>query len=87
MSDTIKKYHEMLEDGHIFESPDKGKTVYRRKLGDDPLLRELVKSQPQVNEDEWLEVYTNIARKYKDAPVSLLRALTNDELSVKKVCD
>lgn len=87
MSDSIKKYYEMQEDGHIFESPDKGKTVYRRPFGGDPLVRELVKSEPKVSEDEWLETYTNIARHYKDAPVSLLKALTNDEISVKKVCD
>ena len=87
MSDSVKKYYEMVEDGHIFESPDKGKTVYRRPSGGDPLVRELVKSEREVSEDEWLETYANIARHDKDAPVSLLKALTNDELSVKKVCD
>ena len=30
MSDSIKKYYEMVEDGHIFESPDKGKTIYQK---------------------------------------------------------
>ena len=87
MSDSIKKYYEMVEDGYIFESPDKGKTVYKRSFGGDPLVRELVKSEPEVSKDEWLETYANIARHYKDAPVSLLKALTNDELSVKRVCD
>jgi len=87
MSDSIKKYCEMVEDGVIFESPDKGKTVYRRPLSGDPLVRELIKSESEVGEDEWLETFANIARHYKDAPVSLLRALTNDELAVKKVCD
>ncbi len=87
MSDSIKKYYELVEDGVIFESPDKGKTVYKRPVGGDPLLRELIKSEPEISEDEWLETYANIARHYKDAPVSLLRALTNDEISVKKVCD
>ena len=87
MSDSIKKYYEMVEDGHIFESPDKGKTVYKRVLGGDPLVRELLKNEVEVSEDEWLETFASIARHYKDAPVSLLRALTNDEISVKKVCD
>jgi len=87
MSDSIKKYYELVEDGVIFESPDKGKTVYKRPIGGDPLLRELIKSEQEVSEDEWLETFASIARHYKDAPVSLLRALTNDEISVKKVCD
>ena len=87
MSDTIKKYYEMVEDGLIFESPDKGKTVYKRPLGSNPLIRELAKGEQEVSEDEWLQTFANIARHYKDAPVRLLRALTNDEISVKKVCD
>ena len=87
MSDSIKKYYELVEDGVIFESPDKGKTVYKRPFGGNPLVRELVKSENEVSEDEWLETFANIARYYKDAPVRLLRALTNDEISVKKVCD
>lgn len=87
MSDTIKKYNEMVEDGHIFESPDKGKTIFKRPFGGDPLKRELIKQESEVNEDEWLETYANIARQYPDASVKLLRALTNDEIAVKKVCD
>jgi len=87
MSDTVKKYYEMLEDGYIFESPDKGKTIYRRPFGGNPEVRELLKQELEVSEDEWLETYTNIARNYPDASVKLLKALTNDEISVKKVCD
>jgi hypothetical protein len=87
MSDTVKKYYEMVEDGHIFESPDKGKTIYKRALGVDALIRVPIKSESEVSEDEWLETFANIARHYKDAPLNLLRALTNDEISVKKVCD
>ena len=87
MSDSIKKYFEMVEDGEIFESPDKGKTIYRRPFGGDPLVRELIKSEPEVSEDEWLQTYANIARQYPDASIDLLRALTNDEIKLKKVCD
>ena len=87
MSDTIKKYYELVEDGVIFESPDKGKTVYKRPLGGDPLVRELTNSEQEVSEDEWLQTFANIARQYPDASIKLLRALTNDEISVKKVCD
>ena len=87
MSDSIKKYFEMVEDGHIFESPDKGKTIYRRPFGGDPLVRELVKSEPEVSQEEWLQTYANIARQYPDASAKLLKAFTNDEIKLKKVCD
>jgi hypothetical protein len=87
MSDSIKKYYELLEDGHIFESPDRGNTIYRRSLGENPLKRELVKGVSELNEDEWLETFAKVARHYRDAPVKLLKSLTEDELSVKKVCD
>lgn len=87
MSDSIKKYYELLEDGHIFESPDRGNTIYRRSLGENPLKRELVKGVSELNEDEWLETFAKVARHYGDAPVKLLKSLTEDELSVKKVCD
>ena len=78
MSDSIKKYYEMVEDGHIFESPDKGKLVHKKQL---------MKSEPEVREDEWLQTYANIARQYPDASIDLLKAFTNDEIKLKKVCD
>ena len=87
MSDSIKKYNELVENGVIFESPDKGKTIYKRPFGVNPLDRELVKKSPEVNEDQWLETFANIARHYPDAKLDILRALTKDELAVKKVCD
>lgn len=87
MSDTIKKYQELLENGYIFESPDRGGTIYRRTLGKDPLIRELIKEGSEVDQEEWLETFAKVARHYRDAPVSLLKSLTEDEISVKKVCD
>ena len=87
MSDSIKKYYEMLEDGEIFESPDGGKPVYKRQFGGDPLVRELVVKEPEYNEEMWLDTYANLARQYPEASSKLLKALTNDEVSVKKVCD
>ena len=87
MSDSIRKYYEMLEDGEIFESPDGGKTVYKRPFGGDPLVRELVGKEPEYNEEMWLDTYANLARQYPEASSKLLKALTNDEVSVKKVCD
>jgi hypothetical protein len=87
MSDTLKKYQELLEDGHIFESPDRGNTIYRRTIGEGPLKRELIKGGDEGKEDEWLETFAKVARHYRDAPVSLLRTLTEDEFLIKKVCD
>lgn len=87
MSDTVTKYYEMLEDGVIFESPDRGKTIYKRRLGEDISERKLIKKNDQQTEDKWLETYANIARQYPTASVKLLRQLTEDEIAVKKVCD
>ena len=87
MSDSVTKYYEMMEGKSIFESPDKGKTIFKRKFGSDPLDRELIKKTTEQEEDEWLETFAKVARHYPDASVKLLRALTNDEIAVKKVCD
>ena len=99
MSDSIKKYFELVEEGafendaileerpYIYESPDGGKTVYKRLIGDNPNQRELVEKSFENYSLEWLEVYTQLARKFKEATPQLLKALTNDEISVKKVCD
>jgi len=81
MSDSIKKYYEMVEDGQIFESPDGGKTIRQRKY-----LEHLL-DKPQYTELELVETVANIARHYKDAKPSLILQLAKDELSVKKVCD
>jgi len=87
MSNTVTKYYEMLEDGIIFESPDKGKTIFKRRLGEDISERKLIKKHNQQTEDKWLETYANIARQYPTASVKLLCQLTEDEIAVKKVCD
>ena len=81
MSDTVKKYFEMVEDGHVFEPLEKGKSFLQGQF------LEWLLNKPEYTELELVETVANIARHYKDAPVSLLRALTNDELAVKKVCD
>ncbi len=99
MSDSIKKYFELVEEGafekesvleerpYIYESPDGGKTVYRRLIGDNPIKRKLVVDESEIYTLEWLETYANLARHYKDAPPTLLKEMTNDEISVKKVCN
>jgi hypothetical protein len=87
MSDSIKKYYEMMEGKSIFESPDKGNTISKRPFGGDPLDRELIKKTSERVEDEWLETFAKVARHYPTASAKLLRQLTDDEIYVKKVCD
>ena len=81
MSDTIKKYYQMIEDGYIYESPDGGKTVRQRKLLDH------LADRPEYTELELVETVANIARHYRDMDGELLLKLAKDELDVKKVCD
>jgi len=81
MSDSIKKYHELVEEGVIFESPDRGKTVRQR-----PLLN-WIKEGNVYTELELVEVVADIARQFKGASPKVLLALAKDELSIRKVCD
>ena len=92
MSDTVKKYYEMVEDGTIkpvvkgstawiYESPDGGKTIKKRKLNDTPIINQ------NYTELELAEVIINITKKFKGASPALVLQLAKDELSVKKVCD
>ena len=100
MSDSVKKYNELVKDGlinlkdkldksrpYIYESPDKGITVYRREFNTYE-ERELVSdnSIKTINKD-LLETVINIARKYKDASAELVMTMAEDEIAVKKVCD
>ena len=67
MSDSIKKYEEMLEEGristtgpdikYIYESPDGGKTVTRRPFLGDISDRELIK-KPILSEGYKRDAYT-----------------------------
>jgi|TARA_R110002126_G_scaffold93754_2_gene221958 hypothetical protein len=87
MSDSIKKYFELQEDGKIFESPDGGDTIYRREMGKDHSSRKLIQSYTEYTELQLVETVANIARKYPDMPPELLRALAIGELKLKEVCD
>ena len=101
MSDSVKKYYELIEEGvidpstnnidrpYIYESPDGGKTVRRRKLGDieNTEVIEKSKENEKYTELELAECIVNIARKYQTANPSLVLYMAKDELSVKKVCD
>lgn len=101
MSDSVKKYYELVEEGvikpnektserpYIYESPDKGKTVYRRKFGD-ITNRELIKKetiQDDYTELELVDTVINISKRHPDLSASLILQIAKDELSVKKVCD
>ena len=81
MSDTVKKYFEMVEDGHVFEPLEKGKSFLQGQF------LEWLLNKPEYTELELVETVANIARHYKDAKPSLILQLAKDELSVKKVCD
>ena len=100
MSDSVKKYNELVEDGfidpnkkldekrpYIYESPDKGITVYRREFNTFE-ERELIldKSTKTVSND-LLEIVIKLAREHKDLSPKLIISIAEDELSVKKVCD
>jgi len=91
MSDSIKKYNELVEDGlikpndnklgtYIYESPDGGISVRKRKF------HESTTTDDVYTELELVETVANIARQYKDMPPSLILEIAKDEISVKKVC-
>ena len=79
MSDSIKKYEELLEEGrlnstgtgigltYIYESPDGGKTVTRRPFLGDISDREVI-SKPLVSEGDKKLAY-NILIEYSEASI------------------
>lgn len=77
MSDSIKKYEEMLEEGRIsstapnttfiYESPDGGKTVTRRPFLGDISEREVIK-KPILSEGDKKLAY-NILVEYSEASI------------------
>mgnify|MGYP003119673695 CR=1 FL=1 len=92
MSDSVKKYFEMLEDGvikpvvtgttaWIYESPDGGKTIRKRKMHDAPVIKD------NYTELELAEAIINVTKRHKGASPALILKIAKDELSVKKVCD
>jgi len=92
MSDSVKKYYEMIKDGTIepvetgttawiYESPDGGKTIRKRKMHDIPV------DKKDYTELELVETVLNVVKNYKDAAPGLILKIAKDELSVKKVCD
>tara|TARA_B110000977_G_scaffold162747_1_gene208382 strand:+ start:1368 stop:1646 length:279 start_codon:yes stop_codon:yes gene_type:complete len=92
MSDSIKKYNELVRDGlikpndsklgtYIHESPDGGKTVKSRKF------HKPLKDTKSYTELELVETVAILARQHKKIEPNLLLEIAKDELSVKKVCD
>tara|TARA_R110000782_G_scaffold171697_1_gene263425 strand:- start:1312 stop:1590 length:279 start_codon:yes stop_codon:yes gene_type:complete len=92
MSDSIRKYNELVEDGlikpndnklgtYIYESPDGGISVRKRKFHESTTTGDV------YTELELVETVANIARQYRDMPPSLILQIAKDEISVKKVCD
>ena len=79
MSDSIKKYEELVEEGristtrpkttYIYESPDGGKTVTRRPFNSDISEREVIK-EPTADEiaDTLAE---ELISKYNDSIIKL----------------
>lgn len=79
MSDSIKKYEELVEEGristtgpkttYIYESPDGGKTVTRRPFNGDISEREVIK-EPTADEiaDTLAE---ELISKYNDSIIKL----------------
>jgi len=94
MSDSVKKYYELSDQEgkynvpeigsesepstYIYESPDGGISIRKRKFHD---------SIERYTELELIETVANIARQYVDMNPTLLLKIAKDELSVKKVCD
>ena len=90
MSDSVKKYYELVEDGsikpnnktddqpYIYESPDGGKTVYRRKFKDFKNRELISKSYTEL---ELVETIAELARQFENSSPKLLLALAKDQLS------
>ena len=93
MSDSVKKYHELVEDGiidpnleledrpYIYESPDGGKSVYRRKFNSLE-NRELITSG-SYTELELVETVADLARQFENSSPKLLLALAKDNPKFK----
>jgi len=100
MSDSVKKYYELVEEGaidpnkkitkppYIYESPDGGKTVYRRQFNKYG-VKELVKETREntYTELELAEAILRASKNYENAAPGLILKIAKDELSVKKVCN
>ena len=84
MSDSIKKYEEMLEEGrtsttgpdttYIYESPDGGKTITRRPFLGDISDREVIK-KPILSEGDKKDAYTILSLYSEESILEAARIL------------
>jgi len=75
MSDSVKKYHEMLEEGkikvtgvtpYIYESPDGGATITRRPFMGDISEREVIQ-KPEISKQVKRDAYTILSVYTEDS--------------------
>lgn len=88
MSDSIKKYEEMMEEvrmnstrpgtTYIYESPDKGRTVTKREIGQSIATREVIK-RPFLSEDDTKQAHTILVNYSTEAILEAARILSNGE--------
>jgi hypothetical protein len=84
MSDSIKKYQEMVEEGristtgpnttYIYESPDGGKTITRRPFLGDISEREVIK-KPILSEGDKKDAYTILSVYSEESILEAARIL------------
>jgi hypothetical protein len=86
MSDSVKKYYELLEEGRItsisngtgftfiYESPDGGKTVTERPFGGD-ISDRVVISKPILSEGDKRDAYTILSVYSEESILEAARIL------------
>lgn len=84
MSDSVKKYFEMLEEGKtkpvgrkkwIYESPDGGLTVTRRPFNGDINEREVIQKPPILSEGDKKQAYQILIDYSEKAIIEAARIL------------
>lgn len=84
MSDSIKKYEEMVDEGritttgpkvpYIYESPDGGKTITKRPFGGDIIERELIQ-KTILSEGDKRDTYTILSNYSEESILEAARIL------------
>ena len=84
MSDSIKKYEELVEEGristtgpkvpYIYESPDGGKTITKRPFGGDIIERELIQ-KPIISEGAKQAAYQILVEYSEESILEAARIL------------
>lgn len=96
MSDSIKKYYELSDQGGTYTIPGRGgenvptNYIYEDTNGELHANSRFNSTSKSYTELELVETVVNIARhsdRVKHLSAEVLLALAKSELSVKKVCD